>query len=163
MKRKRKYFIAVLCVMIIVVFLSETAISGNIKTITGKVNENYQIVTAGGKIYEVEGNEKGDEVVNLVGKQVRATGTVEETEDINIISITSYEVIGKQSVTIVGTVNDYYQIVTEDGKIYTVEENEKGFKLIDECVGKQVKATGTVEETEDMKIFTVTSYEVIGE
>lgn len=163
MKRKRKYFIAVLCVMIIVVFLSGTAISGNIKTITGKVNENYQIVTAGGKIYEVEGNEKGDEVVNLVGKQVRATGTVEENEDINIISITFYEVIGKQSVTIVGTVNDYYQIVTEDGKIYTVEENEKGFKLIDECVGKQVKATGTVEETEDMKIFTVTSYEVIGE
>ena len=163
MKRNRKYLFAVLCVMFIVVFLFGTAISGKRATIIGRINDNYQIVTAEGKIYEVEGNEKSDEIVNLVGKQVKATGIVEETEDMNIILITSYKVIGKQSVTIVGPVNDYYQIVIEDGKIYAVEENERGFKLIDECVGKQVKAMGTVEETEDMKIFTVTSYEVIGE
>jgi len=163
MKNNGKYSFAVFCAMIIVAFTSGTAISGGKVTITGRVNDNYQIVTFDGTIYEVEGNEKGDEIVNLVGKQVKATGTVEQSEGMKIIFITSYEVIGKQSVTIVGTVNDYYQIVTEDGKIYTVEENEKSFKLIDECVGKQVKVTGTVEQSEGMKIITITSYEVSGE
>jgi hypothetical protein len=133
------------------------------KTIIGKVNDNYQIVTADGSIYEVEGNAQGDEVVNLVGRQVKATGIVEESDAMNIITISSYEVIGHKNLTIVGTVNSSYQIVTDDGNIYTVEENEMGFELIDECFGKRVRATGTIEDTGDMRIITVTSYEVIGE
>jgi uncharacterized protein affecting Mg2+/Co2+ transport len=163
MKEHRRYCFALLLLMVLVVSLYGTAISAKKTTIIGKVNDNYQIVTADGRIYEVEGNAQGDEVVNLVGRQVRATGIVEESAAMNIITISSYEVIGQKNLTIVGTVNGSYQIVTNDGNIYTVEENEMGFELIDECVGKQVRATGTIEDTEDMKIITVTSYEVIGE
>ena len=163
MKEKRRSCFALLGVMVIVVFLYETAMSAQKKTIIGKVNDNYQIVTADGSIYEVEGNAQGDEVVNLVGRQVRATGIVEESDAMNIITISSYEVIGQKNLTIVGTVNSSYQIVTDDGNIYTVEENEMGFELIDECFGKRVRATGTIEDTGDMRIITVTSYEVIGE
>jgi hypothetical protein len=163
MKEKRRYCFALLGALIIVIFLSGTAISAKNKTIIGKINDNYQIVTADGSIYEVEGNAQGDEVVNLVGRQVRATGIVEESDAMNIITISSYEVIGQKKLTIEGTVKSSYQIVTDDGTIYTVEENEMGFELIDECLGKQVRATGMIEDTGEMKIITVTSYEVMGE
>lgn len=161
MKSKRKYLFTVFCAMITIVLLSGTTISSNIKTITGRVNDNYQIIGDDGNIYEVEGNAKGDEVVDLVGKRVRATGTVEGSEDMKIITISSYEVVGRKSVTIVGTVNDSYQIVTDEGDIYTVDENEKSDEVIS-LVGKRVKATGTVDETEDRRVITISSYEVIG-
>lgn len=58
--------------------------------------------------------------------------------------------------------NDSYQIVTDDGNIYTVGENEKGDEVIS-LIAKRVKATGTVDETEDRKVITISAYEVIGE
>ena len=95
MKRDRKYWFAGLCAMIIVAFISGVAISGERLTITGTVNENYQIVADTGEIYEVADTEKGDEVIDLIGKKVKVTGTVEESEDMKIITIISYEVIGE--------------------------------------------------------------------
>jgi hypothetical protein len=62
-------------------------------TITGTVNDDYQIVADDGQVYEVGQNEKGDEVVDLAGKRVKATGTVEESEGQKTINITSYEVV----------------------------------------------------------------------
>jgi hypothetical protein len=162
MKNKKRCLFSMTCVMITITFLCGTSLSESNKTIAGRVNDNYQIVTDDGNIYDVEGNEKGDEMVNLVGKRVRATGTVDESEDMKIILIDSYEVIGRKGLTIVGTVNDSYQIVTDDGDIYTVEEDEKGNEVI-VLIGRQVKATGMVEENEDIKAITISSYEVIGE
>jgi len=63
-------------------------------TIMGTVNDDYQIVTDDEKVYEVAETEKGDEVVRLVGKKVRVTGTVEESEGTKIITVTAYEVMG---------------------------------------------------------------------
>ena len=62
-------------------------------TITGTINEDNQIVTDDGKIYDVVDTEKGDEVVEMVDKKVKATGTVEESEGKIMISITEYEVL----------------------------------------------------------------------
>jgi len=93
MKRDRKYWFAGLCVMIIVAFISAVAISGERATITGTVNATYQIVADTGQIYEVAETEEGDEVAGLVGKKVKVTGTVEEIEDMKVITIISYEVI----------------------------------------------------------------------
>ena len=70
--------------------------------------------------------------------------------------------ISEKSVTIVGIVNDSYQIVTDNDQVYEVAENEKGDEVI-EFVEKKVKVTGTLEESEGAKIITVTSYEVIEE
>ena len=95
MKRNKKYLFAGLCAMIIIAFITGVAISGERVTITGTVNDNYQIVTDDGNIYEVEGNEKGDEVADLIDKKVKMTGTVEESDGEKIISITSYEVLGE--------------------------------------------------------------------
>ena len=93
MKRDKKYLFVGLCVLIIAAFLSGTAISGKTMTITGTVNDNYQIVADDGQVYEVADTEKGVEVVDLVGKKVKVTGTVEESDGEKVITITSYEVI----------------------------------------------------------------------
>ena len=63
-------------------------------------------------------------------------------------------------VTIIGKVNDNYQIVTEDSTVYEVAETEMGMDLL-EHVDKTVKVTGTVVEEEGVNIITVTFFEVI--
>jgi len=95
MTRNKRHLFVGLCSMIIIAFITGVAISGERVTITGTVNDNYQIVTDDGNIYEVEGNEKGDELVDLVDKKVKVTGTVEESDGEKIINITSYEVLGE--------------------------------------------------------------------
>lgn len=95
MKRRRKLFCAGLCAVLVVVFMSGVVISGERLTITGTVNEDYEIVAADGDTYEVKSNQMGDEVVELVGKRVGVTGVVEEMGDFKMITITSYEVIGE--------------------------------------------------------------------
>ena len=95
MKNRNTYVFSMLFALIAIAFLCGASISGTAKTITGKVNDNYQIVTDDGLIYEVEGNEKGDEVIALVGKQVKATGMIDENEEIKTITITTYELISE--------------------------------------------------------------------
>lgn len=65
-------------------------------------------------------------------------------------------------VTIVGTVNDEYQIVDDAGTVYDVADNEKGEELM-EHVGKKIQVKGTVMEGDDGKLITITSYMVIEE
>jgi hypothetical protein len=67
-----------------------------------------------------------------------------------------------EQVTILGTVNASYQIVTEDQQVYDVAESEQGDEVV-EMIGQKVKVTGTIEEQDDVKIIMVTSYEVIEE
>jgi hypothetical protein len=95
MRKNKRYLFVGLCSMIIIAFLSGTAIPEKSMTITGTVNENYQIVADDGQIYEVADTEKGAEVVDLVGKKVKVTGMVEESNGEKVITITSYEVIGE--------------------------------------------------------------------
>ncbi len=94
-KRGRIRLSAGLCAIIIVALISGLAISGERLTITGTLNEDYEIVADDGDTYEVKSNQMGDEVVELVGKRVRVTGVIEEMEDSKMITIISYEVIGE--------------------------------------------------------------------
>lgn len=79
-----------------------------------------------------------------------------------MIAFLSGPAISADSVTIVGIMNDSYQIVTGNDQVYEIAEGEKGDELI-EFVDKKVKVTGTVEEDDGTKAITVTSYEVIEE
>jgi hypothetical protein len=67
--------------------------AGNTITIVGFVNEDYQIVDKKGAVYEVADTEKGDEVLGLVGKQVKVTGNLMDADNTPIINVTLYEVI----------------------------------------------------------------------
>jgi hypothetical protein len=61
-------------------------------TITGTVNEFFQIVTDEGKVYGIADSEVSEEVLKMVDKKVRLTRTVYEKEGAMMIKITNYEV-----------------------------------------------------------------------
>ena len=65
-------------------------------------------------------------------------------------------------ITIVGEVNDSYQIVA-DGQIYEVANTPKGDDLVFNYIAVKVKVTGKVEEKEDTKIITVKSFKPVSE
>jgi PDZ domain-containing secreted protein len=62
-------------------------------TITGTVNEDSQIVTVDGTVYEVLEGGKGVEVFDKVGKTVKVTGEVEELDGDFLINVLSCEVV----------------------------------------------------------------------
>ena len=65
-------------------------------------------------------------------------------------------------VTIIGEVNDTQQIVA-DKQIYEVGENTLGNDLVKNYISERVKVAGFITEKDDMKIITVTSFEVVPE
>lgn len=91
-KNGKKWVIGILA-LALVAFFAGPALSGDAMTITGTINEDGQFITEDGKTYDVVDTEKGDEVIEMVDKKVKATGTVEESEGNMMISITEYEVL----------------------------------------------------------------------
>jgi hypothetical protein len=91
-KNGKKWVIGILA-LALVAFFAGPALSGDAITITGTINEDGEFITDDGKTYDVVDTEKGDEVVEMVDKKVKATGTVEESEGKMMISITEYEVL----------------------------------------------------------------------
>lgn len=64
------------------------------------------------------------------------------------------------SVTIVGTVNDDYTLVDDEGEIYFIAESEYGDELA-ENAGVRVSVTGIVEEEDGGPVIRVQSYKII--
>ena len=61
--------------------------------VVGEVNSNYQL-DVNGKIYDIADTEIGDELAeNYVNAKVKVVGTLEEDEDMSVITVTSYKVI----------------------------------------------------------------------
>ena len=81
-----------ICALFLVAIVSATALLAAEVTITGTISEEG-IVADDGQVYEVADNEKGQEVMELVAKKVKATGTVEESEGKKVITVTAFEVI----------------------------------------------------------------------
>lgn len=67
-----------------------------------------------------------------------------------------------KTTTVVGEVNDNFQIVSGD-KIYEIADTAEGNDLAENHISAKVKVTGTLEERDDIKIITVTAYEVLSE
>ena len=65
-------------------------------TIVGEVNYFYQIM-ADGQVYEVANTSMGDDLVmNHFAEKVEVTGTVEEKEEVKIITVESFKVAHEQ-------------------------------------------------------------------
>ena len=64
------------------------------------------------------------------------------------------------SVTIVGTVNDDYTLVDDEGEIYLIAESENGDQLA-ENAGARASVTGIVEEDDNGPVIHVHSYKII--
>ena len=90
--RNKIIFFGFLCVSATFLVFSYLAFAGDI-TIVGEVNDTQQIV-ANGQIYEVANTPKGDDLVfNYIAVKVKVTGTVEEKDDMKIITVKSFEAI----------------------------------------------------------------------
>jgi hypothetical protein len=62
---------------------------------------------------------------------------------------------------IVGTVNDDYQVVTDDQQVYEIGFTEQSEKLAEE-VNKRVSVKGEIDTDEDnIKTINVVSYEIL--
>ena len=70
--------------------------------------------------------------------------------------------ISDESIVIIGTINEYSQIVADNDQVYEIGDTEKGEELA-QLVDRRVRVTGTVIEEEDTKVIMVTSYEVTKE
>jgi len=78
------------------------------------------------------------------------------------VTLSSGLALSAEEVTLIGTVDDYYQIVTDDGEAYEIGDNEQGDEVTG-YVGARVKVRGILEENEDVKTITILSYEVLDE
>ena len=87
----KKTAIRILAVSVLVLMLAAPVLAVEKEmTVIGEVNDNYQIVTDLGVAYEVEDTDKGNELLNHVGKKVQVTGTVTEEDEVQIIKVASY-------------------------------------------------------------------------
>ena len=64
-------------------------------TITGTINDSYQIVSENGTVYEVADTDMGNDLLNHVGKTVEVFGEVSEEEGVKIINVKSYKILEK--------------------------------------------------------------------
>jgi hypothetical protein len=93
MKKNKKYLLIGLLAILMIAFLSGSAISAKSLTIIGTVTADGQIVTDDDQVYEIGENKKGDELIELIGRNVKVTGTVVEEDETRIILVISYEVV----------------------------------------------------------------------
>ncbi len=95
MNNKRRWMVAgIICVFSFALICSNPVFADEI-TITGIINDTYQIVTEGGMVYEVEDTDMGNEMLNHVGKTVEATGNVVEEDGVKSIKVDSYKILEK--------------------------------------------------------------------
>jgi hypothetical protein len=74
-------------------FFFSPACRADVVTIIGEVNDAQQIV-ADNQLYEVADNALGDDLVyNYISEKVKVTGSVEERDDMKIITVMSFEVV----------------------------------------------------------------------
>ena len=79
-----------------------------------------------------------------------------------LVFLSSPVIAEPTSVTIVGEVNDEYQIVAKDGTIYEIADTELGHDLL-KHIGAVVEVTGDVEDEDGVKVLDVKSFETKGE
>lgn len=95
MKIRNMMFYLMTGIVLALSFCIVSQVTANEVTITGEVNEEFQIV-AKGVIYEVADNEIGDYLVrNHISDKVKVSGTVSEQGGIKIITVSSFEVLAE--------------------------------------------------------------------
>jgi hypothetical protein len=60
-----------------------------------------------------------------------------------------------------GVVTDDFRIIVDDGQVYEIASNDKGYELF-HLAGKRIIADGVFQENEFSTVFVVLSFDVIG-
>jgi hypothetical protein len=77
-----------------------------------------------------------------------------------VVILLSGMAVAGDTVSLVGEINDDFQIVTDNGQAYEVMMSDQGIELIDH-VGERVRVTGELMEDEEGRLLNVLSYEVL--
>ena len=80
-----------------------------------------------------------------------------------LISAFPLAAMASEPVTIQGEINDSYQIVDSNGQVYEIAETEKGNDLVENHIGEKAKVVGTLQQDQDVKILTITAFEILAE
>jgi cell division protein FtsL len=80
-----------------------------------------------------------------------------------LISAVPLAAMASEPVTIQGEVNDSYQVVDSNGQVYEIAETEKGNDLVENHIGEKAKVVGTLQQDQDVKIITITEFEILAE
>jgi len=95
MDKKFKWIAAgIICVFSFILICSHPVFAGEI-TITGMINDTYQIVADNGTVYEVADTDMGNDLLNNVGKTVEVMGEVFEEDGVKVINVKSYKILEK--------------------------------------------------------------------
>jgi hypothetical protein len=93
MKKMGKVFVAGLMVAFLVALFGGTAVSSDNVTIEGVVSDVYQLITDQDEVYDIADTEKGQELMEMVGKKVKVIGAVEEEDGVKTIKVANFEVM----------------------------------------------------------------------
>ena len=95
MDKKFRWIAAgIICVFSVILICSNPVFAGEI-TITGTINDTYQIVTEDGTVYEVADTDMGNDLLDHIDKTVEVTGDVVEEEGAKVINVKSYKILEK--------------------------------------------------------------------
>jgi len=89
---KRRVLASTLAVLLVALFCA-AAIAADEKTISGKINDDNQLVADDGTVYEIATSMKGDELIGETGKKVTVTGTVSEQDGKKTIEVNDFKVM----------------------------------------------------------------------
>ena len=95
MDKKFKWIAIIAIFVFSFILVCSTQIFAEETTITGTINDAYQIVSDNGTVYEVADTDMGDDLLNHVGKTVEVTGVVIEEEGVKVINVKSYKILEK--------------------------------------------------------------------
>lgn len=88
-----KWMAVVLTITVLTLFAG-VALAGE-KKLVGEVNDNYQLVV-GDQTYDIADTAEGNDLAeNHISEKVEVTGTVEERDDMKIITIISFKVLSQ--------------------------------------------------------------------
>jgi len=93
MRKMKKILIASLVAVFLVALFSGIALASENVTIEGFISDTSQIITDQDEAYDIGDTEKGQELLDMVGKKVKVTGSVEEQDGIKTINVAAFEVI----------------------------------------------------------------------
>ena len=93
----RRWQLKGLTVIIVAIMLTMVPLAGmamEVTTIEREINDNYQIVSSDGQVYEVAENPEGNDLVeNHIAKKVKVTGTVTQEGELIIITVASFQIM----------------------------------------------------------------------
>jgi hypothetical protein len=86
----------VLALLVIFMAIPLAAMAAGEITIEGQVNDNFQLVDGNGQVFEVADTVEGNDLVeNHIGEKAKVTGTIEQDQEIKIITVTTFKIISE--------------------------------------------------------------------